>query len=225
MPLIVSRAPALFVAMTLLGTIMWAGRRSGMQGHTSGPVPVAAVVLHLKPVSLPVPASLGGVRRHPGNAAPANDVAPAGAAAALAPGRLHWPALGRVTSRFGWRIHPIFRTREFHTGLDIATRWGSPVLAARRGIVRFAGWASGYGEMVVLEHAHGMETRYSHLSRLLVRAGERVNEGQPIGQIGSTGWSTGPHLFFEVRRNGVAVDPAPYLDRSSVSHGNRGDRT
>ncbi len=225
MPLIVSRALALFAAMTLLGTTMWTGRRSGVQGRTSGPTPPAAVVFHLKPVSLPVPAPPDGARRHPGDAVPADGVAPAGAAAALAPGRLHWPALGWVTSRFGWRIHPIFRTREFHTGLDIATRWGSPVLAARRGIVRFAGWAPGYGEMVVLQHPHGMETRYAHLSRLLVRAGERVSEGQPIGQIGSTGWSTGPHLFFEVRRNGIAVDPAPYLDRSSVSHGNRGGRT
>ncbi|SRR5579871_693798 len=222
---IVSRALAVIVAMTLLGAVVWAGRRLGVQGHTTGPAPVAAVVIHLEPVSLPVPAPPSGAGDHAGDGAPAGDLAPARAARVAAPRPLHWPALGRVTSRFGWRIHPIFRTREFHTGLDIATRWGSPVLAARRGIVRFAGWASGYGEMIVLEHAHGMETRYSHLSRLLVRVGERVAEGQPIGQIGSTGWSTGPHLFFEVRRNGVAVDPAPYLDRSSVSHGGRGGRT
>jgi len=125
--------------------------------------------------------------------------------------RLLWPAAGQVTSRFGWRIHPIFRTREFHTGLDIATRWGSPVVAARSGIVRFVGWKYGYGQMIVLDHGAGLETTYSHLSVALVRSGERVAQGQAIGHIGSTGWSTGPHLFFEVRRDGAAVDPTAYL--------------
>jgi len=125
--------------------------------------------------------------------------------------RLLWPAAGQVTSRFGWRIHPIFRTREFHTGLDIATRWGSPVVASRSGVVRFVGWKYGYGQMIVLDHGAGLETTYSHLSTALVRCGERVTQGQAIGRIGSTGWSTGPHLFFEVRRGGAAVDPTAYL--------------
>lgn len=127
--------------------------------------------------------------------------------------RLHllWPSSGTVTSRFGWRIHPIFGTREFHTGLDIATRWGSPVLAARSGVVRFAGWMAGYGRLIVLEHGSGLQTLYSHLSAVLVERGQRVAQGQAIGRTGSTGWSTGPHLFFEVRRNGVPEDPAGYL--------------
>jgi murein DD-endopeptidase MepM/ murein hydrolase activator NlpD len=126
--------------------------------------------------------------------------------------RLLWPTSGTITSRFGWRIHPIFRTREFHTGLDIATRWGSPVLAARSGVVRFVGWRSGYGQMIVLDHGGGLETTYSHLSSAVVSPGETVTRGQLIGRIGNSGWSTGPHLFFEVRKNGVAVDPTPYLN-------------
>jgi len=77
--------------------------------------------------------------------------------------------------------------------------------------VRFVGWQAGYGQMVVLDHGNGLETTYSHLSRALVTTGERVAGGQLIGRIGNTGWSTGPHLFFEVRRNGVAIDPARYL--------------
>ena len=125
---------------------------------------------------------------------------------------LLWPSGGIVTSRFGWRVHPIFGGREFHTGMDIATRYGSPVVAARAGIVRFVGWKSGYGRIVVLEHDGGIETAYSHLSAALVNPGERVAQGQMIGRVGNSGWSTGPHLLFEVRRNGVPVDPAPYLN-------------
>lgn len=134
---------------------------------------------------------------------------PAPAARRLA---LRWPSAGIITSRFGWRISPIFGRREFHTGMDIATRYGSPVVAARSGIVRFVGWMSGYGRLVVLDHGGGIETSYSHLSAALVNPGERVAAGQVIGRIGNTGWSTGPHLFFEVRRNGVPVDPARYLN-------------
>ncbi|HEV2281694.1 MAG TPA: M23 family metallopeptidase [bacterium] len=136
---------------------------------------------------------------------------PAPAAASL-PLVLLRPSGGVVTSRFGWRIHPLFGRPEFHTGLDIATQYGSPVTAARNGFVRFVGWESGYGRIIVLDHGAGMETRYSHLSAALVSPGQAVERGQVIGRIGSTGWSTGPHLFFEVRRNGVPVDPAGYLN-------------
>jgi len=122
-----------------------------------------------------------------------------------------WPSAGIVSSRFGWRLHPIFRTREFHTGVDIATRWGSPVRAARDGIVQFVGWVTGYGRLIVVNHGNGLVTFYSHLSSALVGDGQRVNQGQIIGRIGNTGWSTGPHLFFEVRRDGVPVDPTRYL--------------
>lgn len=121
------------------------------------------------------------------------------------------PSGGAVTSRFGWRTHPLFGSPEFHTGIDIATRYGSPVVAARAGVVVFVGWKSGYGRIVVLDHGGGLETMYSHLSASLVAPGREVEEGDEIGRIGSTGWSTGPHLFFEVRRNGVPLDPARYL--------------
>jgi murein DD-endopeptidase MepM/ murein hydrolase activator NlpD len=126
------------------------------------------------------------------------------------------PSYGTITSRFGWRVHPIFGTREFHTGLDIANRYGTPVRAALGGIVRFAGWMAGYGRLVVVDHGGGLQTSYSHLSAMLVCLGERVLKGQILGQIGSTGWSTGPHLFFEVRHNGVPVDPVPLLRRSGA---------
>jgi murein DD-endopeptidase MepM/ murein hydrolase activator NlpD len=125
--------------------------------------------------------------------------------------RMLWPTSGKITSRFGWRIHPIFGTREFHPGVDIATRWGAPVLAARAGIVRFVGWMTGYGRLIIVDHGHGLETFYSHLSAALVADGQHVASGEIIGRIGSTGWSTGPHLLFEVRKNGVPQDPARYL--------------
>jgi murein DD-endopeptidase MepM/ murein hydrolase activator NlpD len=121
------------------------------------------------------------------------------------------PSEGMITSRFGWRIHPIFGTREFHTGLDIANRIGTPVRAAEAGIVRFVGWMGGYGRLIVVAHEDGLETSYSHLSAMVVSLGERVGRGQVLGRMGNTGWSTGPHLFFEVRRYGVAVDPVPFL--------------
>jgi murein DD-endopeptidase MepM/ murein hydrolase activator NlpD len=118
-----------------------------------------------------------------------------------------WPSYGRVTSRFGWRIHPIFGTREFHTGVDIASPWGTPVRAAKSGVVRFVGWMIGYGRLIIVDHENGLQTFYGHLSNDLVRAGSRVQQGELIGRVGSTGWSTGPHLFFEIRRFGVPLDP------------------
>jgi murein DD-endopeptidase MepM/ murein hydrolase activator NlpD len=126
-------------------------------------------------------------------------------------GFLGQPSEGMITSRFGWRIHPIFGTREFHTGVDIANRMGTPIRAAAAGIVKFVGWMGGYGRLVVVAHGNGFETSYSHLSEMLVTLGQRVGRGQVLGRMGSTGWSTGPHLFFEVRRHGVALDPLPYL--------------
>ena len=168
-------------------------------------------VLTIPPAGAPVP-------RHvsvPPVAASAGAPAPPPAAAVFVAARrlaLLWPSRGIVTSRFGWRVHPIFGGREFHTGMDIATRYGSPVVAARTGVVRFVGWKSGYGRIIVLAHDGGFETAYSHLSAAQVTPGQRVAEGQMIGRIGSSGWSTGPHLFFEVRRNGTPVDPARYLN-------------
>ncbi len=120
---------------------------------------------------------------------------------------MSWPLFGRITSGFGRRFHPIFGWREFHTGIDIAAIHGAPVRAARSGIVHFVGSMIGYGQLIIVDHENGLQTFYGHLSAFLVHAGTHVVQGQPIGRVGNTGWSTGPHLFFEIRRYGVAVDP------------------
>jgi murein DD-endopeptidase MepM/ murein hydrolase activator NlpD len=125
----------------------------------------------------------------------------------LANGEMPWPILGPITSGYGWRIHPIFDTPEFHTGVDIAAAWGTPVEAPAPGRVIYAGTLPANGTLVILDHGRGLTTTYSHLSSYDVRIGERVERGQVIAQVGSTGWSTGPHLFFEIRQNGRPIDP------------------
>jgi murein DD-endopeptidase MepM/ murein hydrolase activator NlpD len=120
---------------------------------------------------------------------------------------LLWPVPGEVTSGYGWRIHPIFHTLEFHTGIDIAAPWGTPILAPADGTVIFTGWMPANGMLVILAHGNGLSTTYSHLSTTEVHVGERVRRGDAIARIGSSGWSTGPHLFFEVRESGRPVDP------------------
>ena len=116
---------------------------------------------------------------------------------------------GRLASRFGYRIHPIFHTKKLHTGVDLASRTGTPIYASGDGIVEKAGWSSGYGKFVGLKHVNGFETGYGHMSRIAdgMRPGVRVRQGQIIGYVGSTGNSTGPHLHFEIKVNGRFVDP------------------
>ena len=123
-----------------------------------------------------------------------------------------WPVDGRISSAFGWRSISVAGNR-FHGGIDIAAPHGTPVVAARGGVVVRTGWVGAYGYLVVIEHGDGWETRYAHLSRIDVRTGERVAQGAVIGLVGSTGASTGPHLHFEVRREGRALDPLAYLPR------------
>ncbi len=118
-----------------------------------------------------------------------------------------WPARGAVVSGFGMRIHPLFRIRRMHTGVDIAAPWGSPVFAVAPGTVIYAGWFGGYGKVVVVDHGSGISTLYGHLSTLSVAAGDPVRAGSVVGRVGSTGFSTGPHLHFEVRVNGRPVNP------------------
>ncbi|MFN3649059.1 MAG: murein hydrolase activator EnvC family protein [Armatimonadota bacterium] len=122
-------------------------------------------------------------------------------------GRLYMPARGPITSRFGYRTHPVLRYRRLHSGVDIGAGTGSPVYAAADGEVFFASWRGGYGKCIILLHGGGVSTLYGHLSRIDVRSGQDVRRGQRIGAVGSTGLSTGPHLHFEVRRNGVPVNP------------------
>jgi murein DD-endopeptidase MepM/ murein hydrolase activator NlpD len=125
----------------------------------------------------------------------------------LANGMLLWPVSGPITSGYGWRIHPIFGTREFHTGVDIAAPYGTPIRAPLDGTVLFTGWMGGYGRLVILDHGNGLSTTYGHLSAFKVHVGDHVQRGETIAAIGSTGWSTGPHLFFEVREDGKPINP------------------
>jgi murein DD-endopeptidase MepM/ murein hydrolase activator NlpD len=127
------------------------------------------------------------------------------------PGALQAPVGGRRTSSFGWRTHPIFGTRKLHTGMDFGAPAGTPIYAASDGVVVSAGTRGGYGNATVIDHGGGVATLYAHQSRLGVRPGQRVARGELIGWVGSTGFSTGPHLHFEVRVNGTPVDPAGYL--------------
>lgn len=121
------------------------------------------------------------------------------------------PTEGRVSSKFGSRISPITGRREFHSGLDIANHSGASVIATADGVVCFVGVRGGYGRVVEIDHGHGVMTRYGHLSKALVTRGRQVKRGDVIGKIGSTGRSTGPHLHYEVRRDGVAVNPVKYI--------------
>ena len=128
-------------------------------------------------------------------------------------GEFMWPipTHGRVGSRFGYRTHPILRTREFHRGIDVGAATGTPLYAAADGYVRFVGWMNGFGNVVIIDHGAGYSTVYAHNSRNRVTQGQRVNRGDHIADVGSTGMSTSPHLHFEIRRNNVAVDPQDYF--------------
>lgn len=118
-----------------------------------------------------------------------------------------WPTAGRAGSPFGWRVHPIFRTRRMHTGVDIGGRMGQAIVAANDGRVISTGWRGGYGLATVIDHGGGIATLYAHQSRILVSPGQWVSAGQKIGEVGSTGNSTGPHLHFEVRVHGSPRNP------------------
>jgi len=125
-------------------------------------------------------------------------------------GGLVRPVEGRIVSGFGYRTHPIFRVRKMHTGIDIASPSGTPIHAAAGGSVVWAGRWGGYGNCVIVDHGGGLATLYAHCSRLAVGEGQTVKQGQTVGYVGSTGLATGPHLHFEVRRNGRPVDPAGF---------------
>lgn len=125
-----------------------------------------------------------------------------------------WPTLGRLTSKFGRRRSPVAATDdepEFHAGLDIANKPGTLILATADGVVKQAGWVKGYGQMVLIRHDGRFSTLFGHTSKLLVRAGQRIERGQPVALMGNTGRSTGPHLHYEVWRLGRPVDPRKFL--------------
>jgi murein DD-endopeptidase MepM/ murein hydrolase activator NlpD len=128
------------------------------------------------------------------------------------PGMLRIPVRGaRLTSPFGFRVHPIYRTVRLHTGMDLAAPAGTPIKAAADAVVVSAGAHGGYGLAVVLDHGGALATLYGHMSRLDVQPGDVVHRGDRIGLVGSTGASTGPHVHFEARVSGTPVDPTPYL--------------
>jgi murein DD-endopeptidase MepM/ murein hydrolase activator NlpD len=121
------------------------------------------------------------------------------------------PVKGWVSSRFGYRTSPFTSRREFHRGLDIATHAGSPIISPADGVVTYSGKKGLMGNMVTIEHGFGLVTRYGHAQKILKKKGERVKRGETIALVGNTGRSTGPHLHYEVRLNGVAVNPTKYF--------------
>ncbi len=125
------------------------------------------------------------------------------------------PVHGRVTSPFGWRTHPIFKSRIFHSGIDYAVPMGTPIKASNSGKVLYSGWYGGYGKVVIIDHGNctgkPTTTLYAHMSQQKVTKGQNVERGQIIGLSGSTGYSTGPHVHFEVRINGKPQNPNNYL--------------
>lgn len=134
-------------------------------------------------------------------------------------GEFAWPAPGysTITSKYGMRVHPILKTHRVHSGTDIAMPMGAYIIAANDGIVTKAGYSTtGYGNMVLIDHGGGVSTLYGHGSEILVQTGQTVKRGDIIMKAGSTGWSTGPHLHFEVRINGQHVDSLPYITGKKI---------
>lgn len=122
------------------------------------------------------------------------------------------PVSGLVTSRFGWRSHPVSGQDDFHTGVDIAAAQGTPILAALPGVVEQTGYSESYGNFVVLRHSDNLRTTYNHCSEILAKEGEQLARGDRIALVGSTGISTGPHLHFEVEVKGLKADPLQALE-------------
>jgi len=122
-----------------------------------------------------------------------------------------WPAEGRISSHYGFRYNPFFRSRDFHSGLDIANEKNTPIYVTANGKVVFSGWQSGYGNIIVIDHGYNYKTAYAHLAKTLVKIGTYVQRGDLIAQMGSTGSATGSHLHYEVHYKGKPVNPVSYL--------------
>ena len=121
------------------------------------------------------------------------------------------PASGWISSRFGYRVSPFTGLREFHKGLDIATRMGASLIATADGVITFAGIKGLLGKVIIIDHGHGIVSRYAHLQKMLKKVGESVKRGDTIALVGNTGRSTGPHLHYEVHLNGIPVNPEKYI--------------
>lgn len=142
-----------------------------------------------------------------------------GGGSANASGSFLWPVASYVyvSSRFGLRIHPITGQKKTHTGIDIASNQGTAVYASDGGTVTLAGWNGGYGNCIMIDHGNGYVTLYGHLSSISVSEGQNVTQGSTIGAVGSTGNSTGPHLHFEVLKNGTRIDPEQFFSGLTIS--------
>jgi murein DD-endopeptidase MepM/ murein hydrolase activator NlpD len=126
-------------------------------------------------------------------------------------GYMKWPVSGHITSPYGWRTHPIYKTRSFHTGIDIGSPAGTTIKASRYGEVLYVGTREAYGLIVIIDHGNSVATVYAHMSRAYVRAGQSVRTLGSIGAVGCSGWCTGPHVHFEVRVNGQHQNPMRWL--------------
>lgn len=124
------------------------------------------------------------------------------------------PVHAPLSSRFGRRYHPVLHRYKLHTGDDLAASYGTHIKAAKSGTVLYAGWKTGFGNTIIIDVGNGLTTLYGHTSKMVVSPGEHVSAGQYIGNVGSTGWSTGPHLHFEIRKNGSPINPMPYLKKA-----------
>ena len=135
-------------------------------------------------------------------------------------GTFAWPAPGyyTITSPYGMRVHPIIKTFSNHSGMDIGAPMGSYAIAANDGIVTKATYSYSYGNMVIIDHGGGVTTLYAHGSEILAQVGDVVKRGDAIMKVGSTGWSTGPHLHFEIRINGATIDPYPYVTSTGTDN-------
>ncbi|MGB9612814.1 MAG: M23 family metallopeptidase, partial [Candidatus Margulisiibacteriota bacterium] len=125
-----------------------------------------------------------------------------------------WPVHGRISSWFGYRVYP---WRGFHYGLDICAPYGTPVRAGASGVVTYVGWQRGYGKTVEISHGYGVSTLYGHLSRFAVANGQRVKKGQIIAYVGLTGWTTGLHLHYGIKKWGQYINPVAYLNLNIMS--------
>ena len=123
----------------------------------------------------------------------------------------NWPVKGYLTSRYGYRRHPITKKITFHNGIDIAAPLGTQIIAPASGSVIYSGEMGGYGQVIELDHGYGIVTRFAHNSKLFVIDGQQVKLGDVIASIGSSGRSTGPHLHYEIRIDGISIDPMTYL--------------
>lgn len=125
--------------------------------------------------------------------------------------KMMWPCSGEITSYYGWRTHPIFGTTKYHSGMDIAVDYGTPIQAAASGTIIYSGWMGGYGNCVMIDHGGGLVTLYAHNDSVTMAEGQYVTKGTVVAYAGSTGYSTGPHCHFEVRLHGEVTEPLNYL--------------